>query len=64
MEFQIVETTDPVLPFFWRIVDGDGRMLTFSSHRYRSKEECADAVDAVRRGAAGAAIVDMTTTPS
>lgn len=60
MEFQIVRTTDPLFPFFWRMVDDVGRMLTYSSARYRSSEECVDAVREVQREAGAAPVVDLS----
>ena len=60
MEFQIVRSTDPRFPFFWRIVDDVGQMLTYSSARYRSCEECVDAVREVQRDAVEAPVVDLT----
>jgi uncharacterized protein YegP (UPF0339 family) len=60
VEFQIVRTTDPRFPFFWRVVNGDGQMLTYSSARYRSKGECLDAVRELQREAAHAHISDLS----
>ena len=60
MEFQIVRTTDPQYPYFWRVVDELGQMLTYSSARYRSKDECIEAVRDVQRDAAGAAVCDLS----
>ena len=57
MEFQIVRTTDPQYPYFWRVVDDLGHMLTYSSARYRSKDECIEAVRSVQRGAADAGVL-------
>jgi len=60
IEFQIVRTTDPTRPFFWRIVGDQHDMMTFSSARYRTKADCLVAIDVVRRGAAAARVVDLT----
>ena len=60
MEFQIVCTTDPRFPYFWRLVDEDGHMLTYSSARYRTKDECVEAVRHVQRDAAGASVMDLS----
>jgi hypothetical protein len=60
VEFQIVRTTDARFPFFWRMVDGAGQMLTYSSARYRSCEECVDAVQEVRARIVETRVVDLT----
>jgi uncharacterized protein YegP (UPF0339 family) len=58
MQFHIVRGADG--GFFWRIVDGSGFMVTFSSAQYRTLNECRDAVEDIRRSASGAAVVDLT----
>jgi uncharacterized protein YegP (UPF0339 family) len=59
MRFQIVRTHGP-RPYFWRIVDDDGQVVTFSSDMYDSRESCVKGIDAVKEGAAGARIEDLT----
>ena len=56
VEFQIVRSTDPRLPFFWRIVDDVGHLLTYSSDRYASVEDCRAAIDEIRWGASDATV--------
>jgi len=56
VEFQIVRTIDPPSPYFWRIVDDPGRLLTYSSDRYTSVEDCRAAIDEIKRSASGATI--------
>ena len=60
MEFQIVRTTDPQYPYFWRVVDDLGHMLTYSSARYRSKDDCVEAVRGVQREAADAGVLYLS----
>ena len=55
-----MRTTDPRFPFFWRVIDGGGQMLTYSSARYGTKEECIDAVRELQREAAAATIADLS----
>ena len=56
VEFQIVRTTDPRAPFFWRMVDDAGHLLTYSSDRYATVEECRIAIGRVKELAASARI--------
>ena len=56
VEFQIVKTTDPRSPFFWRMVDDLGHMLTYSSDRYASVDDCRAAIAAIQRGAPDATV--------
>ena len=54
--FQIVRSADVDLPYFWRIVGGNGAMLTYSSSRYLTIEACRAAVDKIRAAAGNAHI--------
>lgn len=56
MEFQIVRTTDPRSPFFWRMVDDAGHLLTYSSDRFATVEECRIAIVQVKELAGSARI--------
>lgn len=56
VEFQIVRTTDPRSPFFWRMVDDGGRLLTYSSDRYATVEECRAAIHDIKLTAGEATI--------
>ena len=56
VEFQIVRTTDPRAPFFWRMVDDVGHLLTYSSDRFPTVEECRIAIAHIKEGAAAARI--------
>ena len=56
MEFQIVRTTDPRAPFFWRMVDDTGHLLTYSSDRFATVEECRVAIGQIKALAASARI--------
>ena len=58
VEFQIVRTTDPRAPFFWRMVDDAGHLLTYSSDRFGSIEACREAIEAIK-GDAGQARVSV-----
>ena len=60
MQFQIVRSTDPRFPYFWRMVDDEGHMLTYSSARYRSCEECVEAVDELRGRLDATPVIDLT----
>ena len=61
MLFEIVKGADG--RFFWRIVDGRGVMVTFSSARYRTSEACRVAIEDVCHRAADAGIIDLTIEP-
>jgi uncharacterized protein YegP (UPF0339 family) len=56
VEFQIVRTTDPRAPFFWRMVDDVGHLLTYSSDRYASVDACRAAIEEIKRTALDATI--------
>ena len=56
VEFQIVRTTDPRAPFFWRMVDDDGHLLTYSSDRYATVDDCRVAIGQIKDLAASARI--------
>ena len=59
VEFQIVRTTDPRAPFFWRMVDDSGHLLTYSSDRFSTVEECRVAIGQIKELAASARITLM-----
>jgi hypothetical protein len=58
VEFQIVRTTDPRAPFFWRMVDDAGHLLTYSSDRFPTVEACRAAIDVIK-GDAGHATISV-----
>ena len=45
---------------FWRIVDERGAIVTFSSARYSTAEDCRAAIEALRAQAADSSIIDLT----
>ena len=56
VEFQIVRTTDPRAPFFWRMVDDAGHLLTYSSDRFESVEACREAIEVIKVDAGDATV--------
>jgi len=60
MQFEIVNTSDPRNPFFWRMIDDAGEFLAYASASYPSVEACLDAIEEVRRSAGGGHIIDLT----
>lgn len=55
-----MRTSDPRFPYFWRMVDDRGEMLTYSSARYSSREACMAAVHFVQQEAASSLVLDLT----
>jgi uncharacterized protein YegP (UPF0339 family) len=59
MEFQIRRSSNPVQPYYWRIVAGNGRVLA-SSETYVHKQDAIDAAQSVTSNAYSAPIYDQT----
>jgi uncharacterized protein YegP (UPF0339 family) len=61
MRFEIGYVNHVEPRYFWRAVTDMGRILAWSEN-YRTKTDCADALDLLRRGAAAADVIDTTGT--
>lgn len=59
MKFQILNSNSATQPYYWRIVADNGHVLAHSE-TYAQKQSCHDAINIVKRGAAGAVIEDNT----
>lgn len=60
LRFQVVDGLRPSRRFLWRLVDGDGTVLTEASRGYPSREACLDVVAGIIEHAATAGIEDLT----
>ena len=60
MKFQIVRSPIGARQYFWRIVAQDGRMLTFSSELYETRDACLAGIEEVQREAGAASVEDLT----
>lgn len=60
MKFEILRSSDARQPYYWRIVFRNGRVAA-RSETYVNKIDARDAITTVKREAATAPIVDLTT---
>jgi uncharacterized protein YegP (UPF0339 family) len=61
MQFELFHVDDIETRFYWRATTSGGRILAWSEN-YPTKQDCIEAIERLQASAAGAPVIDRTTT--